>query len=34
LAVQSGRLAYLAGCMDKKYYANASSPKTFISKLT
>ena len=33
LAVKSGRLAYLAGCMDKKYYANASSPKTFISKL-
>jgi thiazole synthase len=26
LAVQAGRLAYLAGRMEKKYYANASSP--------
>ena len=26
LAVKSGRLAYLAGRMEKKYYANASSP--------
>ena len=33
LAVQSGRLGYLAGCMDKKYYATASSPQTYISKL-
>ncbi len=33
LAVQSGRFGYLAGCMDKKYYASASSPQTYISKL-
>jgi thiazole synthase len=26
LAVQAGRLGYLAGRMEKKYYANASSP--------
>nr|AWT39009.1 thiamine biosynthesis protein G [Eunotogramma sp.] len=34
LAVKSGRLGYLAGRMDKKYYANASSPLNQISKLT
>ena len=33
LAVQSGRLGYLAGCMDKKQYAIPSSPQTYISKL-
>jgi len=33
LAVDAGRLAYLAGRMDKKYYANASSPLEQISKL-
>jgi thiazole synthase len=33
LAVQSGRLAYLAGRMEKKYYANASSPLDYISQL-
>lgn len=33
LAVQAGRLAYLAGRMDKKYYASASSPLDQISKL-
>ena len=33
LGVQAGRLAYLAGRMDKKYYANASSPLEQISKL-
>ena len=33
LGVQSGRLGYLAGRMDKKYYANASSPLEQISKL-
>ena len=33
LAVQSGRLGYLAGCMEKKHYANPSSPQTYISKL-
>jgi thiazole synthase len=32
LAVQSGRLAYLAGRMEKKYYATASSPLEQISK--
>jgi thiazole synthase len=32
LGVQAGRLAYLAGRMDKKYYANASSPLEDISK--
>jgi thiazole synthase len=32
LAVQSGRLAYLAGRMDKKYYASPSSPFEQISK--
>ena len=31
LAVQSGRLAYLSGRMDKKYYASASSPWKQIS---
>jgi thiazole synthase len=33
LGVQSGRLAYLAGRMEKKYYANASSPLEQISKI-
>jgi thiazole synthase len=33
LAVEAGRLAHLAGRMDKKYYANASSPLEQISKL-
>ena len=33
LSVQAGRLAYLAGLMEKKNYANASSPLTQISKL-
>ena len=33
LAVQAGRLAYLAGRMEKKYYANSSSPLNQISKL-
>ena len=32
-AVQAGRLGYLAGQMEKKYYANASSPQTNISTL-
>nr|YP_010536806.1 Thiamine biosynthesis protein G [Helicotheca tamesis]UYC30593.1 Thiamine biosynthesis protein G [Helicotheca tamesis] len=34
LGVQSGRLAYLAGRMERKYYANASSPLNQISKLS
>lgn len=33
LAVQSGRLGYLAGRMEKKYYASPSSPLEQISKL-
>jgi thiazole synthase len=33
LAVQAGRLGYLAGRMEKKYYANPSSPIDQISKL-
>jgi thiazole synthase len=33
LGVQAGRLAYLAGRMDKKYYASPSSPLERISKL-
>lgn len=33
LGVQAGRLAYLAGRMEKKYYATASSPMTNISRL-
>jgi thiazole synthase len=32
LGVQAGRLAYLAGRMEKKYYASASSPLNQISK--
>ena len=32
LGVQAGRLAYLAGRMDKKNYATASSPLNYISK--
>jgi thiazole synthase len=34
LGVQAGRLGYLAGRMEKKYYANASSPLEQISKLS
>jgi thiazole synthase len=33
LGVKSGRLAYLAGRMEKKYYATASSPLNQISKV-
>ena len=33
LGVQAGRLGYLAGRMEKKYYANPSSPMDQISKL-
>jgi len=33
LGVQSGRLGYLAGRMEKKYYANPSSPMNEISKI-
>jgi thiazole synthase len=33
LGVNAGRLAYLAGRMDKKYYANPSSPLEQFSKL-
>jgi thiazole synthase len=33
LGVKSGRLAYLAGRMDKKYYADPSSPLEQISRL-
>jgi len=33
LGVEAGRLAHLAGRMDKKYYADASSPLEQISKL-
>jgi thiazole synthase len=33
LGVEAGRLAHLAGRMDKKYYASASSPLEQISKL-
>jgi thiazole synthase len=33
LGVQSGRLGYLAGRMEKKYYANPSSPVNQISKI-
>jgi thiazole synthase len=33
LAVKAGRLGYLAGRMEKKYYANASSPLEQISKI-
>lgn len=33
LGVKSGRLAYLAGRMEKKYYASPSSPLNEISKL-
>ena len=33
LGVKAGRLAYLAGRMDKKNYATASSPLNQISKL-
>jgi thiazole synthase len=33
LGVQAGRLGYLAGRMEKKYYASASSPLEQISKI-
>jgi thiazole synthase len=33
LSVQAGRLAYLAGRMEKKYYASPSSPLEQISKI-
>ena len=33
LAVKSGRIAYLAGRMEKKYYADPSSPLSQISKI-
>jgi thiazole synthase len=33
LGVQAGRMAFLAGRMDKKYYATASSPLDQISKI-
>jgi thiazole synthase len=33
LGVQSGRFGYLAGRMEKKYYANPSSPSNQISKM-
>ena len=33
VGVQSGRIAYLAGRMEKKYYADASSPLGQISRL-
>ena len=33
LAIKAGRLAYLAGRMEKKYYADASSPLQQISKI-
>ena len=33
LGVKAGRLAYLSGLMDKKHYANPSSPLEQISKL-
>jgi thiazole synthase len=33
LAVKAGRLGYLAGRMEEKYYANASSPLQQISKI-
>ena len=31
LAIRSGRLGYLSGCMKEKNYANASSPKSNVS---
>jgi len=34
LGVKAGRLAYLAGRMEKKYYANASSPLNNLSTLS
>jgi thiazole synthase len=33
LAVQSGRLAHLAGCMEKKLYASPSSPTNLLSTI-
>jgi thiazole synthase len=33
LGVQAGRMAFLAGRMEKKYYANSSSPLEQISKI-
>lgn len=34
LAVKAGRLAYLAGRMEKKQYASPSSPSNYITKLS
>ncbi len=34
LGVQAGRFGYLAGKMEKKYYARPSSPLDRISKLS
>lgn len=34
LGIRAGRLAYLAGRMEKKYYASSSSPLNQISKLS
>lgn len=34
LGIKAGRLAYLAGRMEKKYYASSSSPLNQISKLS
>jgi len=34
LAVQSGRLGYLSGCMAEKNYANASSPQMNMSQFS
>jgi thiazole synthase len=34
LGVQAGRFGYLAGRMEKKHYANPSSPLEQISKLS
>ena len=33
LGVQAGRLGYLAGRMEKKYYATPSSPTNQISQI-
>jgi thiazole synthase len=33
LAVKAGRLAFMAGRMEKKQYAIASSPRTHISQI-
>jgi len=34
LAVQAGRMGYLAGRMEKKYYADASSPQNQMSQIS